>query len=251
MSNAHSKLDITSSFWQMADITKAKEKYKIDNNLRYLKFAPLNILKRIFVQYRFFTHYYITDLAILISRLPFGELKSILSEILYEELGNGKSTDAHPILYDAFLESIGISKAMMNQPDPYCLRNLQTIQDSLLSNSWAYGIGLRGMGGECLCQVYLATMHEFFSQNIAIIGMQDRIAWRFWDIHIGETDLHHQEIVREGINELVISQPEVASDLINGYLESKTAWDSFWEQIFRTAKANFEKNHSKENYASI
>src|SRR3990167_2261142 len=86
---------IKMKFWELADITKATEKYKVDKNLQYLAIAPLPILKKIFIQYRFFTHYYIADLAILISKLPFGELKSILSDILFEELGNGKAADAH------------------------------------------------------------------------------------------------------------------------------------------------------------
>jgi len=40
--------------------------------------------------------------------MPFGKLKSILAEILNDELGNGNSKAAHPILYDNFLKSLGI-----------------------------------------------------------------------------------------------------------------------------------------------
>lgn len=57
-------------FWQLADTKRVHEKYKIDTNLQYLKFAPIEVLKNIFLQYRFFTHYYITDLAILLSKIP-------------------------------------------------------------------------------------------------------------------------------------------------------------------------------------
>jgi hypothetical protein len=239
--------NITESFWELTNITKIKESYKIDTNLKYLKFAPMDVLRRIFVQYRFFTRYYITDLAILISKLPFGKLKSILSEILYEELGNGNEQDAHPQLYDDFLESIGISKASLNKEDQDCLQNLQAIQLSLLNKSWAYGVGLRGMGGECLCQVYLATMHEYFSQNVAIIAMHDVVAWKFWDIHIGEIDLRHQQIMHDAINELIITQPEVINDLVNGYLESKEAWDRYWKKIFRAAN-NQSKNTNETTH---
>ena len=71
--NARSEcLDAKESFWQLADFTKTNERYRIDKNLQSLKFARLSTLKKIFVQYRFFTHYYILDLAILISKLPFG-----------------------------------------------------------------------------------------------------------------------------------------------------------------------------------
>jgi hypothetical protein len=230
-------IDTRERFWQMADMTKAAERYKIDRNLQYLKVAPLETLKKIFIQYRYFTHYYITDMAILISRLPFGQLRSILADILHEELGMGDPLEAHPALYDDFLASLGISRQEMMMAEPACLQNLQQIQNSLLSRSWAYGIGLRGMGGECLCQIYLSTMHEYFSQNLAILSMSAGINWKFWDIHIGEVDLHHQQIVRSAIDDLIQEQPDTIQDLIGGYQESKTAWDHYWEHIFRAARS--------------
>ena len=88
---------------------------------------------------------------------------------------------------------------------------------------------------------------SIFSQNLAIIGMQDKIAWKFWDIHIGEVDLHHQEIVRAAIDAVLISEPEVTADLTNGYLESKEAWDLFWQQIFKAAR---NKNVNEAAYAN-
>jgi hypothetical protein len=223
------------TFWTLADHTKTIEKYKIDENLQYLSYAPIDILKKIFLQYRFFTHYYITDLAILISKLPFGDLRSILAEILFEELGNGDANGAHPVLYDNFLLSIGIEAAELDAANADCLKNLENIQNSLREKSWGYGIGLRGMGGECLCQIYLATMHEYFSKNPAIQAIEAQIAWKFWEIHIGEVDLHHQRIVRDAIDAAMVAHPEIVNDLTQGYLESKTAWDNFWQQIFIAA----------------
>ncbi len=228
--------DTIVSFWKIADQTKMMEIYRIDKNLQYLKIAPLEMLKKIFVQYRFFTHYYITDLALLISKLPDGELRSILADILNEELGSGNSLRAHPYLYDSFLRSLGITQSELEKADEHCLQNLKQIQTSLLNQSWAYGIGLRGMGGECLCQIYLSTMHEFFSKNPAIVDIQNQIDWKFWEIHIGEVDLHHQEIVRKAINTLFVSQPETSVDLLQGYLESKTSWDLYWAHIFKAAQ---------------
>lgn len=224
------------SFWELAGITKMGEKYRIDQNLRSLKHMPLETLKNVLVQYRFFTHYYIADLALLLSKLPFGTLRSILADILNEELGEGNANDSHPALYDDFLLSIGVPEQSLKIADPYCLSILREIQQSLISKSWSYGVGLRGMGGECLCQIYLSTMHEYFSQNIAIIEMQDDIAWKFWDIHTGEVDLHHQTIVRAAIDEVLVSEPDVAYELIEGYRESQGAWDRFWQQIFRAAR---------------
>jgi hypothetical protein len=223
------------AFWDLTDMTKMGEKFRIDRNLQSLQHMPLDMLKSVLLQYRFFTHYYIADLALLVSKLPFGELRSILADILNEELGEGNADDSHPELYDKFLLSIGIEKEALDNADQYCIRNLHSVQQSLIEQSWSYGVGLRGMGGECLCQIYLSTMHDYFSKNPAIVEMQGSVAWKFWEIHIGEVDLHHQTIVRAAIDHLLTSEPELSGDLIAGYKESRSAWDRFWLQIFTAA----------------
>lgn len=237
MIDTHNKTHSRESFWELTDITKMGEKFRIDQNLKSLKHMPLEMLQNVLIQYRFFTHYYIADLALLIGKLPFGTLRSILADILNEELGEGNAAHSHPALYDDFLLSVGVPEKSLHAADPYCILNLREIQQSLLSKSWSYGVGLRGMGGECLCQIYLSTMHEYLSQNAAIAGMRDSIAWKFWDIHTGEVDLHHQTIVRAAIDDALTSEPHIADDLIEGYRESRGAWDRFWQQIFRAARS--------------
>ncbi len=233
------------TFWNLVDQTKMSEKYRIDKNLQYLKAAPLDILKKIFVHYRYFTHYYIQDMAILISKMPFGNLRSILGEILNDELGNGNSKASHPILYDRFLQSIEINSSEMNYTSQEYLPYLTSVQNSLLEKSWIYGVGLRGMGGECLCQIYLTTMYDYFSENPAIKKIKNKIDWQFWDIHIGEIDLHHQKIVKQAISEIILEYPENNEDLFSGYLESKTAWDGFWLDIFNAAIYSRSANENR------
>ena len=65
-------------------------------------------LRQVCTQYRFFTIDYISDLALLLAKLPFGGLRSLLSQILAEELGEGDAAKAHPEIYDRFLASIGV-----------------------------------------------------------------------------------------------------------------------------------------------
>jgi hypothetical protein len=212
---------------------------------------PLDMLKKVLIQYRFFTHYYIADLAILISKLPFGPLRSIMADILNEELGMGDAKDSHPALYEDFLLSIGVTAQELEMADAYCIFNLREIQQSLQDNSWGYAVGLRGMGGECLCQIYLSTLHEYLSQNPAIIKMQDSIAWKFWEIHIGEVDQHHQRIVRAAIDDVLESDPYLADELIQGYLESQGAWDRFWQQIFNAARKEDESGRPVASESSF
>ena len=173
----------TINFWKIADDEQMIAEYLIDKNLLKLQTATLSELKQIFIQYRFFTLFYINDLALLIAKLPNGPLRSLLADILSEELGEGNHLHAHPQLYDNFLLSLGITYDEMNNPHYACTNILQDVQDKLTSNSWAYGVGLRGMGGECLCQIYLSTMHWHFSKNPVIQAMAPQLDWVFWDIH--------------------------------------------------------------------
>ena len=160
------KADIQESFWALTDSTKMGEKYRIDQNLKSLKYLPLETLQKIFIQYRFFTHYYITDLAILISKLPGGQLRSILAEILDEELGEGNVRDSHPKLYDNFLLSIGIPEKSLDAANLHCIKNLRDIQQSLLNKSWAYGVGLRGMGENVCVKFISALCMNFFHKML-------------------------------------------------------------------------------------
>jgi hypothetical protein len=223
-------------FWNLADAERMTAEYLVDRDLEYLRTAPPDILKKIFVQYRFFTIYYITDLALLVSRLPFGRLRSLLGRVLAEELGDGDPRRAHPRLYDDFLRALSIPEAEIEAPLAENVTLLEATRERLLARSVAYGIGLRGMGGECLCQVYLAAMFEHFRDNPCIVSLRDRLPWRFWDIHTGDEDIEHRELTRAAIADFVATSPEALDDLSDGYLYAKGAWDSFWNNIHRAAR---------------
>jgi hypothetical protein len=223
------------TFWRLADDSRMAAEYRVDANLRYLQVAPPDVLRKVFIQYRFFTIFYITDLALLVAKMPFGTLRSGLAEFLAEELGDGEPSESHPRLYDDFLVSLGLSPAELERANANCLTSLQGIRDSLVNRSWAYGVGLRGMGGECLCQIYLSSMYENFIQNPFIQSRKDSVAWKFWDIHTGEVDIVHRERTRAAITDLIRSEPSLIKELAAGYLESKAAWDWFWKNIFDAA----------------
>jgi hypothetical protein len=226
---------LTEHFWEIADETKMTAAYQIDSDLLKLRTASLSELKQVFLQYRFFTIYYIQDLALLSAKLPFGALRSAMAEFLNEELGNGNEHHAHPTLYDDFLLSLGVSHEDLTRSNSECIELLAKVQKSLLTRSWAYGIGLRGMGGECLCQIYLSSMYAHFMQNPLIIERSKQLSWKFWEIHTGEVDIEHRLRTKAAINSLIENDPLTVQDLRSGYLESKEAWDLFWKAIFRKA----------------
>lgn len=219
------------NFWALADSSRTEAEFLTDEKLKRLQTLPLDSLQRIFVQYRYFTIYYIADMALLVHRLPFGNLRTLLAEFLSEELGEGEADGAHPNLYDEFLNSVGVDVSTV-EPIPSNLDLLDEISKLMVTESSVQGVGLRGLGGECLCQLYLSAMHTHFSKNPAIVAMQDTIDWRFWEIHIGEIDISHRLRLRAAIDAEITRSPECEREIRIGYEKSKKAWDQFWTNIF-------------------
>ena len=220
----------------MADNARTQTEYLADRKLQALEHAPLDVLKRVFVQYRYFTLFYISDLALLVYRLPFGDLRSLLADFLNDELGNGQHDQAHQRIYDDFLVSLGIPPEELGANAlPSNLQLLRDLSDLVMKESPWYAVGLRGMGGECLCQVYLAAMHAHFMKNPAIQALKDRLDQRFWDIHTGEVDIEHRERLREALMAAVEREPAALEGLVAGYKKSKGVFDRFWDNIFEAA----------------
>jgi len=231
--NASEKLSTISEFWKIAEYEQMQAEYTVQDKVQYLQTASLEQLKAIFIQYRYFTKYYGSDLGLLIYKVPYGNFKSLISEIAAEELGNGKAGQSHIQLWDNFLLSIGVEEeALENSINPENAELLEELRQRLHTASPAYAIGLRGMGGECLCQIYLAAVFENFKQNPEIRQRQNKIDWSFWDIHAGEADIEHRLLVKAAISEIVETDPGSVNDLAAGYLRAKEIWDLFWENAY-------------------
>ncbi len=219
------------SFWRFADDAKQATEALAAQKMTVLEDMPIEALRRFCVQYRFFTIDYISDLALLVSRLPFGGLRSLLGQILSEELGEGDPDKAHPTVYDRFLASIGVAPHELEQPLPANERILKGLTRDMTGNPVAYGVGLRGMGGECLCQTYLSVMFEHMKRNPYMRENQARIDWEFWTIHTGEEDIVHGELTRAAIDHYLREDSSVLPELAKGYARSITAWNLFWQNI--------------------
>jgi hypothetical protein len=219
----------------MAD--EAQVQTEVLAEARFVRAADCDLptLRKILIQYRFFTLYYIGDLAYLIAMLPFGKLRSFMAHILDEELGNGDETAAHPELYDSFLRSIGVANHELEDGIAKNMSMLEEIRHAMVREPYPYGIGLRGMGGECMCQIYLAKLYGHFMKNPYIQQLKDTVDWRFWDIHIGPVDVHHREETRALLNKLVLGQPELGRQINAGFQASIRTWDLFWANIIEGA----------------
>ncbi len=225
------------TFWRFADKAKGATEALAEQKMKVLPQLPIDELRRFCIQYRFFTIDYISDLALLLAKLPFGGLRSLLSEILAEELGEGDASKAHPEIYDRFLASIGVEPAQLERRLPANREMLSGLTEELRSESPAFGVGLRGMGGECLCQTYLSVMFEHLRMHPYLREHADRIDWEFWTIHTGEQDIVHGELTRQAIDDYIRLDASVLPDLARGYDRSITAWNLFWENIFDACAA--------------
>lgn len=220
-------------FWEIADESKLNAQYSVDGKLDFLKNASADEVRKICTQYRFFVYDYPDNLSLLIAKLPYGPLKSLLAEINSEELGSGKHEDAHIVWYDRFLRSIGVSDdEMKTSLYPENKKLLSEIKSSCTTKPVEYVVGTIGMGGECLCQIYLTNMHKYLIQNDYIKELGDQVDWHFWEYHIGEEDIAHRMMVRKAINKMGL-EPENIQQLADGYKWGKQIWDDFWANNYK------------------
>lgn len=225
-------------FWKLADDTRLETEYLTDQKLQYLEDAPLEVLQQICLQYRYFVRDYPNNVSILISKSPYGNFKSLMAEILADELGSGHFQRTHLNLWDNFLTSIEVeSEALENSLHPDNSQLLAELEQLTIDRPVGYVIGLCGMGGECLCQVYLTAMYKYITLNPYMQRNKENIDWKFWDIHTGEEDIRHRIMVKNAINELIELEPSSLQDLAAGYKKAKSNWDEFWNNNYRLAES--------------
>lgn len=228
------------AFWKFADEAKEATEALAARRMQALARMPPEAMRWVCTQYRFFTIDYIGDLALLVAKLEFGGLRSLLGRILAEELGDGDGQKSHPAIYDRFLASIGVAPEQLDRPLPANRAILDSLTGELSRRSPAFGTGLRGMGGECLCQTYLSVMHNFLRLHPYMREHENAIDWEFWAIHTGEQDIAHGEMTRRAIDEYLREEPAALPELAQGYERSITAWNRFWLNIFGAVAARAE-----------
>ncbi len=220
-------------FWTATEVMRQETERFVAPAFARLRAAPPGTIRAVLEQYRFYTKSYASDLALLVHKLPVGKLRSIIAMILAEELGDGDHAQDHLALYDRFLCTIGCEpQALDVRALPQNVVLLDQLRELLARCSPAFGIGLRGMGGECLCAVYLLLLHKELKGNRYVQLNASDIDWVFWDIHTGDIDEEHGAITRSAIDEYMILHPAEVDDLHAGYVKANEIWKQFWENVF-------------------
>lgn len=235
-------------FWKLAEAAQSTASHLANERIRAIENMGLEDLQSLLLHYRWYTSFYPGDLGILICKLPPSSLRSLLGELLDDELGNGDCSRTHLELYDRFLESIGVRlDAVRDSVHPMSLALLEANRSRLLMSHYMFGVGLRGMGGECLCQVYLEAVNHYLRRNSSLARHERQIDWTFWDMHAGDTDREHRERTREFIARL--ATPQDVASLSLGYLEAEQGWKAMWDIAFSakpTSQSNAPSHHRSD-----
>jgi hypothetical protein len=228
------------AFWARAELGKLEARFAIAREMDALPRLSIQALRAIALQYRYFTQAFVTDLALLVVRCPEGRLRSLLGQLVNDELGCGDPDAAHSRLYDRFLETIGAIEPgaagdeLAGRAQPRVRELLADLRERTTERSTYYAIGMRGMGGECVCGVYFSVMYVHLRKHPFIIEHASRIDWRFWDIHAGHADAEHNALVRAAVAELLLAagHPGAVAEVAAGYDHGTAAWDEFWTTVY-------------------
>ncbi len=227
------------AFWARAELSKLEARFAIAKEMDALPGLSIQALRAITLQYRYFTQLFVTDLAHLVVRCPEGRLRSLLGQLVNEELGCGDPEQAHLRLYDRFLETIGAiehgttADQLRARAHPKVCELLAELSSRTTNRSIFYAIGMRGVGGECVCGVYFSVMHVHLRKHPFIIEHESQIDWRFWDIHAGHADIEHNKLVRAAVAELLEGKhPDAVNEVAAGYDHGTAAWDEFWTTVY-------------------
>lgn len=222
-------------FWAMTESCFDAAHHFADQRLQTLQWIDLESLRQALGPYRFFTAQYTTDLAILIAKMAPGSLRSQLATFLDEELGHGDASDTHPLMYDRFLVSLGCDPDTLDTlTNPVTQQILSAATNRLWQEPASYGIGLRAMGAECLCQVFLTAADHYIRANTRVQKIADRIDWQFLDIHAGPADAHHREETRRQIAAIIKHDPSSIQEIARGYKDAETQWHQYWSYSLPT-----------------
>jgi hypothetical protein len=228
------------AFWDRAAIAKLEAKFAVASEMAELPHLPIQLLREIVFQYRYFTQAFATDLAVLVARCPEGALRSLFGQLINEELGNGDPEQAHMRLFDRFLESIGAIErgaaiaATDDRIHPRVRELIEELRQRTTQRSLLYAIGMRGVGGECVCGVYFSVMHVQLRCHPFFVQHDAAIDWTFWDIHAGHADLEHNQLVRTAVKDFVArdASPSAITELSEGFDFGTATWDAFWSTVY-------------------
>lgn len=223
--------------WQETERQRLETRFAVAKELEILRYIPTRALRQIVLQYRYYTAAFADDLGFVVGRCLPSKLKSLLAEILHEELGCGDPARSHLAMYDRFLASIGccgLARPGGAGAHPDVRELLGDLRRRTLEESPLFAVGLRGMGGECVCGVYFIEMYKHLQGHPLVVSRGAGIDWEFWDLHGGAADIEHDTRTRDAIRALLGDTPDPrdVEEIARGYRHGVAAWERFWRALY-------------------
>ncbi len=238
-------------FWDQTDEATVAEEIYAQDSLRRLADCCKEEMLLLFRHYRLFTIRHIDDLCWVLARLPFSEFKAFVSKVLFEEFGMETEQgylNNHVHLLDAFMVSLGADQSFCEDPELELKSNMDLLDEltcRVKENSIAYAIGLRGMGTECLCRVYLTTIFNITEKNPYFIKNKPHLDLRFEQLHLGSVEAEHRIQMRERIADIIRKEPSLLPELKAGYEYARCSFHKFFENIYSQIDKELFPNHSR------
>jgi pyrroloquinoline-quinone synthase len=144
---------------------------------------------------------------------PDENIQAVMTEILYDEYGNGNSKRSHMEIYRKFMRALGISEEEIANPPitPEQQGYIDTMMRITQGTDWLAAIGVAGIAGEWPIPPY----YRMLLKGLRTVPGLDDDALELFIGHI-ELDIHHSHIVEQAI------MP---------YLETREGQESLWRGI--------------------
>ena len=149
----------------------------------------------------------------------------MLMDNLYEEMGNNKLNQCHPVLYLKMLASIGISQSDLD--NTFTISSIRilnnTIFDSVANKSFAVGCAWLGFGGELTIPNNFPYLVDGVKKSFL-----NNINMEFWERH-GERDQEHSD---DATTVLCMNTTELEhADIEEAVRDSLNIRASIWSEL--------------------
>ncbi len=223
-------------FWDWVEATKQDAEENMPKEFSWLSEVSETGMQQAAIQFHSFIWFYTYDLAKIIGKLPHSPLRTLVAEILSEELGDGDFSRSHLHLWEKFVYSLGVDhnkdiKSLVHK-DVFNIVNAQS--DRIGEVSLHQALGLRGIIGECVCETYLKSLHINLVKNPLWAEKGEEINTLFWHIHLDGGDEEHNQMVIDGVSDYAKDDPVILQEIADGYIEAMEIWKIYWGVIKNT-----------------
>lgn len=234
----------STEFWEWVEATKKEAEVNMPKKFEWLSHASEAGIQRAITQFYPFIWHYTYDLSEIVGRLPHSPLRTLVAQILSEELGDGNYAFCHLEMWRSFIYSMGVNKDVDVDSliDPKVLKIISEQSNIIRNVNVDEALGLRGIIGECVCETYLKALHTNIIKNPAWHKYGNKIDNTFWDIHLNGGDEHHNQLIIQGVSNYVAGDESKLKDIEKGYIAAMDIWQRYWDTIEEVVMALEEES---------